>query len=72
MQRSVEDIVAPHRQMLSEVVGQTETALNRNTLLEATMDNLLFQAVAEAAGHAHRVFQWLALWRADSRRVRSR
>ena len=50
MQRVVEKIVAPHREMLSEVVGHTETALNRNTMLEATMDNLLLQAVAEAAG----------------------
>jgi S-sulfosulfanyl-L-cysteine sulfohydrolase len=49
MQRAVEKIVAPQRLMLSEVVGQTETALNRNTFLEATMDNLLLQAVAEAA-----------------------
>jgi 2',3'-cyclic-nucleotide 2'-phosphodiesterase (5'-nucleotidase family) len=49
MQQSVEKVVAPHRQMLSEVVGQTETALNRNTFLESTMDNLLLQAVAEAA-----------------------
>jgi 2',3'-cyclic-nucleotide 2'-phosphodiesterase (5'-nucleotidase family) len=50
MQRAVEKVVAPQRQMLSEVVGQTETALNRNTFLEATMDNLLLQAVAEVAG----------------------
>ena len=49
MQRVVERIVAPDREMLSEVVGQTETALNRNTFLGATMDNLLLQAVAEAA-----------------------
>jgi 2',3'-cyclic-nucleotide 2'-phosphodiesterase (5'-nucleotidase family) len=49
MHRAVEKIVAPQRLMLSEVVGQTETALNRNTFLEATMDNLLLQAVAEAA-----------------------
>jgi 2',3'-cyclic-nucleotide 2'-phosphodiesterase (5'-nucleotidase family) len=49
MQRVVERIVTPHREMLSEVVGQTETALNRNTFLGATMYNLLLQAVAEAA-----------------------
>jgi S-sulfosulfanyl-L-cysteine sulfohydrolase len=49
MHRAVEHVVAPQRQMLSEVVGQTETALNRNTFLEATMDNLLLQAIAEAA-----------------------
>lgn len=49
MHRAVEHVVAPHRAMLSEVVGQTDTALNRNTFLEATMDNLLLQAIAEAA-----------------------
>ncbi len=49
MQRAVDKIVAPQRLMLSEVVGHTETALNRNTFLEATMDNLLLQAIAEAA-----------------------
>ena len=50
MQRVVEKIVSPQRAMLSEVVGETETALHRNTMLEATMDNLLLQAVSEAAG----------------------
>ncbi len=50
MQRVVEGIVAPHREALSRIVGRTETALNRNTMFEATMDNLLLQAVAEAAG----------------------
>jgi 2',3'-cyclic-nucleotide 2'-phosphodiesterase (5'-nucleotidase family) len=50
MERLVEGIVSPNRQMLSEVVGYTETALHRNSLLESTMDNFLLQAVAEAAG----------------------
>ncbi len=50
MVRAVNRVVAPHRQMLSEVVGQTSTALNRDTMLEATMDNLLLQAIAETAG----------------------
>lgn len=49
MERLIEDIVSPHRLMLSEVVGQTSTAFNRNTFLESTMDNFLLQAVAEAA-----------------------
>lgn len=49
MERLIEDIVSPHRPMLSEVVGQTATALNRNTFLESTMDNFLLQAIAEAA-----------------------
>ncbi len=49
MARAVEKIVAPHRAHLAQVVGQTHTALNRNTFLEATMDNLLLRAIAEAA-----------------------
>lgn len=49
MERLIEPIVSPHRQMLAEVVGQTKTALNRSTFLESTMDNLLLQAIAEAA-----------------------
>jgi S-sulfosulfanyl-L-cysteine sulfohydrolase len=49
MEQAVGKVVAPHHQMLAEVVGQTETALNRNTFFESTMDNLLLQAVAEAA-----------------------
>ncbi len=49
MERLIEGIVSPHRQVLSEVVGQTATALNRYTFLESTMDNFLLQAIAEAA-----------------------
>jgi 2',3'-cyclic-nucleotide 2'-phosphodiesterase (5'-nucleotidase family) len=41
----VDDALAPHREMLGAVVGQTRTALNRNTVMEATMDNLLLQAL---------------------------
>ncbi len=41
----VDDALAPHREMLKAVVGQTQTALNRNTVMEATMDNLLLQAL---------------------------
>jgi sulfur-oxidizing protein SoxB len=50
MRGIVEEIYAPHREMLSEVVGETATDLNRYTTLEATMDNLLLDAIAEAAG----------------------
>lgn len=46
----VEAAMAPHRAVLDEVVGHTETGLNRNTVLEATMDNLLLDAIAAAAG----------------------
>lgn len=50
MQRSVEAALAPHREELSQVVGYTATGLNRNTTLEATMDNLLLQSLLEATG----------------------
>jgi len=50
----VVDLVAgavdPHRERLSRVVGETRTALNRNSVLEATMDNLLLQAICDATG----------------------
>ena len=50
MQQVVDKIMAPHRQMLSETVGRTETLLHRNTIFEAPMDNLLLEAIAEASG----------------------
>jgi sulfur-oxidizing protein SoxB len=43
----VEDALAPHQDMLDTVVGKTETALNRNTVMEATMDNLLLKALID-------------------------
>lgn len=43
----VRQAVAPYQDMLAEVVGETATALNRNTSLEATMDNFLLQALLE-------------------------
>ena len=46
----VDDALAPHRDMLNTVVGHTETALNRNTVMEATMDNLLLQALIDVSG----------------------
>ena len=45
----VNDALAPHRDLLDTVVGYTETALNRNTVMEATMDNLLLQALIDAS-----------------------
>ncbi|MFN0101409.1 MAG: bifunctional metallophosphatase/5'-nucleotidase [Bryobacteraceae bacterium] len=50
MQRVVDKIMTPDRQTLSAIIGRTETALHRNTILEAPMDNLLLEALAEAAG----------------------
>ncbi len=50
VQALVEEALQPHRQELSQVVGHTTTGLNRNTVLEATMDNLLLQALLETTG----------------------
>lgn len=50
MQSLIDGIYAPYREMLAEILGETETALNRYTMLEATMDNFLLDAIADAAG----------------------
>lgn len=42
--------LAPYTKQLSEVVGETATALNRGTTMETTMDNFLLQALLESAG----------------------
>lgn len=50
MARRVQEAVAPHRGFLDQVVGQTRSPLDRATSLEATMDNVLLDAMASAAG----------------------
>ena len=42
--------LAPYQRDLSVVVGETATALNRGTTLEATMDNFLLHALIESTG----------------------
>lgn len=49
MARRVQDVVAPHREFLDQVVGQARSPLDRATSLEATMDNVLLDAMASAA-----------------------
>jgi 2',3'-cyclic-nucleotide 2'-phosphodiesterase (5'-nucleotidase family) len=39
-----------HRSMLNFVLGKTKTALNRNQVMESTMDNFLLQALIEVSG----------------------
>lgn len=46
----IKDLTAPYEKDLQQVVGQTATALNRGTMLEATMDNLLLASMQEATG----------------------
>ena len=50
VQALVDQALAPYRERLSRVVGHTATALNRNTVLEATMDNLLLQSLLDLTG----------------------
>ena len=46
----VEHALAPYKKELAEVVGETDTALNRGTTLETTMDNFMLQALLESTG----------------------
>jgi 2',3'-cyclic-nucleotide 2'-phosphodiesterase (5'-nucleotidase family) len=41
----VQQATDPYREMLVERVGYTRTPLNRNTILESTMDNLLLESL---------------------------
>lgn len=47
VQALVNETLSPYREALNQVVGITSTALNRNTMLESTMDNLLLQSLLE-------------------------
>ncbi|MFO7670187.1 MAG: bifunctional metallophosphatase/5'-nucleotidase [Bacteroidales bacterium] len=46
----VKQALAPYKEELAEVVGETSTALNRETTLETTMDNFMLQALLESTG----------------------
>ncbi|MHB1651460.1 MAG: bifunctional metallophosphatase/5'-nucleotidase [Desulfitobacteriaceae bacterium] len=46
----VQEALSPFADELSQVVGETATALHRATSLESSMDNFLLQAVQEATG----------------------
>ncbi len=50
VEERVKQSLAPYRDELSEVVGETSTALNRGTNLETTMDNFMLQALLESTG----------------------
>jgi len=44
----VKNALAPYKNELAEIVGETATALNRGTTMETTMDNFLLQALIES------------------------
>jgi sulfur-oxidizing protein SoxB len=46
----VKQALAPYKNELSEVVGETATALSRGTIMESTMDNFLLQSLLESTG----------------------
>jgi 2',3'-cyclic-nucleotide 2'-phosphodiesterase (5'-nucleotidase family) len=46
---TVERCLSPFRDELDQVVGETETPLNRSRVLESTMDNLLLRAIRKVA-----------------------
>lgn len=50
VQQQVDAAMAPHRAMLSQVVGHTEHSLSRYQSLHCSMDDLLLGAIASAAG----------------------
>jgi sulfur-oxidizing protein SoxB len=50
VERVIADQLAPYRERLDEVVGETATALDRMTVLEATSDNLITDACLDLTG----------------------
>ncbi|MDY0289774.1 MAG: bifunctional metallophosphatase/5'-nucleotidase [Sphaerochaeta sp.] len=50
VEKMVKKALSPFQEELSKVVGETETALNRSTMMESTMDNFLLQALMESTG----------------------
>ncbi len=50
MQMLVEQGLAPFRERMAQVVGETTVPLDRSTCLEATMDNLLLKSLLESTG----------------------
>jgi S-sulfosulfanyl-L-cysteine sulfohydrolase len=50
MQGEVEAAMAPHRDMLSRIVGHTDVVLSRYRMLHCSMDDSLLDAIASAGG----------------------
>jgi S-sulfosulfanyl-L-cysteine sulfohydrolase len=50
MQVLVQHAVQPYKTELSQKVGETATVLDRNNILESTMDNFLLQSMLHATG----------------------
>ncbi|WP_222707216.1 5'-nucleotidase C-terminal domain-containing protein [Pontibacter qinzhouensis] len=50
MQELVQQAVQPYREEFSQKAGETATILDRNNILESTMDNFLLQSMLHATG----------------------
>ncbi len=50
MKEAVDAVMEPHRDFLDQLVGHAASPLDRATSLEASMDNVLLDAIAAAAG----------------------
>lgn len=50
MKAMVNEAMAPYREKLNKVLGKTKTGLNRNLVLESTMDNFLLKSLTDYAG----------------------
>jgi len=50
VERMIGEVLKPYREELNRTAGYTGTALNRNTILESTMDNFLLQSLCDASG----------------------
>lgn len=50
VQELVQKAMVPYREQLGQHVGETTTALDRNTILESTMDNFLLQSMLAVTG----------------------
>ena len=50
MKAKVDSVMSRDREMLDEVVGKTNTDLNRYTVLESTMDNFLLKSLIDLTG----------------------
>ena len=46
----IDMIMKPHRDKLNEVLGYTDVALNRNLVMESTMDNFLLDSLLDLTG----------------------
>jgi 2',3'-cyclic-nucleotide 2'-phosphodiesterase (5'-nucleotidase family) len=50
MKSTIDQIMKQDREILNEVVGKTNTDLNRYTVLESTMDNFLLKSLIDLTG----------------------